>query len=166
MCPRLCHYFYTSPIVQEEKQTKFFFFLPRFYCEKLWLFLFWSRLYTLIRRNVNDLDVWREIKRKSVCDYALFQSWLEGGRLWPARLRLVASEMGYSALWDVLICTNEITSGLNLQRYRTQITKPWKVPETLQNFHLNFEFFFCFIYCGWLLLLFYKFEGLILCPER
>ncbi len=72
------------------------------------------------------------------------QSSLGGGRLRPACLCLVTSEMGYSALWDVLICTNEITSGLNLQCYRTQITKPWKVPETLRNFHLNSSSFFFF----------------------
>lgn len=71
------------------------------------------------------------------------QSSLGCGHLRPACLCLVTSEMGYSALWDVLICTNE-TSGLNLQCYRTQITKPWKVPETLRDVHLNSSSFFFF----------------------
>lgn len=125
-------------------------FSPCFYCKKLWLFLFWSILYTLIRRNVNDLDVWcetgcnaqRRQYKEEVSQWLSSQSSLGGGRLRPACLWPVASEMGYSALWDVLICTNEITSGLNLQRYRTQIKKPWKVPETLRDFLLNSSSFF------------------------
>lgn len=154
---------YNSHSLRRKQNRLPFFFFPCFYCKKLWLFLFRSILYTLIRRNVNDLDVWcetgcdapRRQYKEEVSQWLCSQSSLGGGRLRPACLWLVASEMGYSALWDVLICTNEITSGLNLQRYRTQITKPWKVPETLQDFHLNSSSFFktCFIYCGLLLLL-------------
>ncbi len=139
---------YNSHSLRRKKKQAFFF--PTFLLQETMTVFILKQIIHLIRRNVKDLDVWREMgcnaqyrKRKSAAMLPI-PEFIGGGRLRPACLCLFASEMGYSALWDVLICTNEITSGLNLQRYRTQITKPWKVPETLREFHLNSNSFFFF----------------------